>query len=435
MSKKSRSAAITADRPPPKAPQAAPDVKTKAAVAKREPLLRRVLQIAASLKTTVVLLLIAMGLVFFGTLAQVGNGVWTVVDNYFRSFFVWVPLQIFFHPTQTVGGGFPYPGGWTIGFLLLTNLLTAHFLRFKLSWTKIGIWLIHTGLVVMMVGEFLTGVAAIEYRMIIEEGKSSSTLFNYRKTELAFIDVTDPNTDRVAAIPSSRLRAGRTITDSSLPFDVKVVAYYKNSATRKNGVDGSNPATAGIGREVQVEEIPEVSGVEAQQTDDMPSTYVELFEKKSGKSRGVFLVSTRYSDQLVKVDGRSYEMSLRHLQIPEPYTFHLTKFTHDVYPGTDKPKDYRSHVHLVDPDLNVDREVEIYMNAPLTYRGKTFYQADILTMQRDGKRGTVLQVVSNPGWFMPYLSCGLVAAGMLFHFGLALTRFLGRISREGEANS
>src|SRR5262245_62033370 len=222
MSKKSRSAAITADRPPPKATQAAPEVKTNPAIAKREPFLRRVLQIAASLRTTVVLLLVAMGLVFFGTLAQVGNGVWTVVDNYFRSFFVWVPFQIFFHPTQQVAGGFPYPGGWTIGFLLLTNLLTAHFLRFKLSWTKIGIWLIHIGLIVMMVGEFLTGVGAIEYRMLIEEGKSSSTLINYRKMELSFIDVTDPETDRAAAISSSRLKAGRTIKDDSLPFDIKV---------------------------------------------------------------------------------------------------------------------------------------------------------------------------------------------------------------------
>jgi ResB-like family len=428
MSKKSRSAAVTADRPPPKPPLGA---KSKAASTKREPIFRRILQIAASLKTTVVLLLIAMGLVFFGTLAQVGNGVWTVVDNYFRSFFVWVPFQIFFHPTDKVMGGFPYPGGWTIGFLLLANLLTAHFLRFKLSWTKIGIWLIHIGLIVMMVGEFLTGVAAIEYRMVIEEGKSSSTLINYRKMELAFIDVTDPNTDRVAAIPSNRLRPGRTIKDPSLPFDVKVVDYYKNSATKKSGPDVTNPATAGLGLDFQVEEIPEVSGVEAQQSDDLPSAYVELIEKKSEKSRGVFLVSTRYPDQLLQIDGHSYELSLRQPQVPEPYTFHLTKFTHDFYLGTQTPKDYRSHIHLVDPELSVDREVEIYMNAPLSYRGKTFYQSDWL---RDGKRGTVLSVVSNPGWFMPYLSCGLVAAGMLFHFGLALSRFLGRITREGEAN-
>ncbi len=40
--------------------------------------------------------------------------------------------------------------------------------------------------------------------------------------------------------------------------------------------------------------------------------------------------------------------------------------------------------------------------------------------------GTVLQVVRNPGWFMPYVSCILVTIGMLMHFGLSLVNFLNR---------
>ncbi len=130
---------------------------------------------------------------------------------------------------------------------------------------------------------------------------------------------------------------------------------------------------------------------------------------------------------MIDFGGRKYELSFRYKQVPEPYQFHLIKFTNDIYPGTEIPKDYRSHIHMVDPTRNVDREVEIYMNAPLTYEGKTYYQSGFLP-PNSGSRGTILQVVSNPGWFMPYLSCGLVAAGMLFHFGLALYRFLLRPS-------
>ena len=44
----------------------------------------------------------------------------------------------------------------------------------------------------------------------------------------------------------------------------------------------------------------------------------------------------------------------------------------------------------------------------------------------DGDRGTVLQVVRNPGWLMPYFSCALVSLGMLVHFGIHLVGFLRR---------
>ena len=44
----------------------------------------------------------------------------------------------------------------------------------------------------------------------------------------------------------------------------------------------------------------------------------------------------------------------------------------------------------------------------------------------DTERGTELQVVRNPGWLIPYISCVLVTLGMAVHFGLSLTNFLRR---------
>ena len=92
----------------------------------------------ASLKLTVVLLAMSAVLVFIGTLAQVHLGIWTVVHTYFRSFFVWVPLEVFFTPTHHANRwlGFPYPGGWLLGAVLLVNLLAAHIVRFKISWKR-----------------------------------------------------------------------------------------------------------------------------------------------------------------------------------------------------------------------------------------------------------------------------------------------------------
>ncbi len=62
------------------------------------------------------------------------------------------------------------------------------------------------------------------------------------------------------------------------------------------------------------------------------------------------------------------------------------------------------------------------MNQPLRYDGKAFYQASF------GKGDTlsILQVVQNPGWLLPYISCVLVAIGLIVHFSIALRRGMRR---------
>jgi hypothetical protein len=62
------------------------------------------------------------------------------------------------------------------------------------------------------------------------------------------------------------------------------------------------------------------------------------------------------------------------------------------------------------------------MNQPMRYDGKAFYQASF------GKGDTlsILQVVENPGWLLPYISCVLVGVGLMVHFGIALARALKR---------
>ena len=79
-------------------------------------------------------------------------------------------------------------------------------------------------------------------------------------------------------------------------------------------------------------------------------------------------------------------------------------------------------VWLSNPEKKESREALIYMNHPLRHAGETFYQSGVLP--NDG--GTILQVVRNPGWLMPYVSCILVAGGMLIHFGFHLIGFLRR---------
>jgi hypothetical protein len=128
--------------------------------------------------------------------------------------------------------------------------------------------------------------------------------------------------------------------------------------------------------------------------------------------------------QQVSIDGKTYDLFLRSKRTYKPYSIHLTEFRHDRYLGTDTPKNYSSQVQLTDPDQGLNEEVFIYMNHPLRHAGETFYQSGFLPKDQ----GTILQVVRNPGWLMPYISCILVASGMLVHFGLHLMGFLRRRS-------
>ena len=51
----------------------------------------------------------------------------------------------------------------------------------------------------------------------------------------------------------------------------------------------------------------------------------------------------------------------------------------DVFPGTNTPKDvFHSYIRLTDEKAGIfDRPEEIYMNAPFTYKGETFYQQSL----------------------------------------------------------
>jgi hypothetical protein len=62
------------------------------------------------------------------------------------------------------------------------------------------------------------------------------------------------------------------------------------------------------------------------------------------------------------------------------------------------------------------------MNQPLRYDGKAFYQASF----GKGDTLTILQVVENPGWLLPYISCVLVTLGLLIHFAVMLRQSMKR---------
>ena len=476
----------------------------------------RILKPLASLRLTVALFLMAIFIVFAGTLAQTEKDIWQVVHDYFRmdlgsptralqSAFAWIDFRIFFprsfFPEMRPipwGYGFWFPSGWLIGFVMFLNLTAAHLIRFQIQgkgktllaglaivaagillaiaviaagqqqtasqlrlftdWPSLrilwlltqctvvslvllvgcilifrkraGIVVLHSGVALMMFGELLVGVAAIEGQMQIVEGQTVNYVMDTRETELAVVDPSDPQEDDVVAVPQSRLRVGAVVRDEALPFDVELVEYLINSRRRPASPADKNLATAGIGlKEIAVPATP-VSGTDMSGETNRAAAYVRLLRKGTTEPLGVYLCGLedtfRGRSEEVQVDGKTYDVSLRFRHMYKPYSLHLADVRQDVYMGTNTPQNYSSHLRLVDKSRNVDRTVKIWMNNPLRFAGETFYQSNYGRDAATSTEYTGLQVVTNTGWRIPYVSCMIVAVGMLAQFWVTLGRFLRR---------
>ena len=310
----------------------------------------------------------------------------------------------------------PFPGGYLIGGLLLVNLIAAHIKRFELSKKKFGIFLVHAGLILLLVGQLLTQIYQVESFMTIEEG-SQKNYSEGHASELAVIDVTDPDTDTVVAIPQQLLARRKEITHASLPLKINVHSFYENADPK---IDSGKLAYEP--RPFQV----------AMNKRNIPVANLEIVTDEG--SKGTFAVSNWQTERnLIQImaesfarsfnsellrpgrfefKGRTYEVAMRPVRYYKPFTIQLLDFTHDRYAGTEIPKNFSSRIRLIREQTGENREVLIYMNNPLRYWGETYYQGGF----EPGDTVSILQVVRNPGWLTPYIACALVSAGLLVQF-------------------
>src|SRR5438105_291961 len=200
--------------------------------------LHKLIRFFSSLRLTIVCLGLGLILVFVGTLAQVNLGLYKAQNEFFRSFFVfWGP--------QGASWKIPVlPGGYLVGGVLLINLIAAHVTRFKLSRKKIGIWLTHVGLILLLLGQLLTDMLARESMLHLREGEAKNYSESPREDELAVIDTTDPELDTVVALPQHLLSHQKEIAAPNLPFKILVKDFFANSDIAERADDSVAPAAA-----------------------------------------------------------------------------------------------------------------------------------------------------------------------------------------------
>lgn len=177
----------------------------------------------ASLKVTVVLLLLSTLLVFLGTLAQVNEGLWEAQERWFKSYVVlkrsgdgwWVPPV--------------FPGGYTLGFSLLFNLIAAHINRFQWSWKKVGIHLTHAGIVLLLIGQLATDMLSRESFVSFEEGQTRDYSEAHRTVELVVLGEPQNGRERVVSFTEAAVARKQPLTGPDLPFEIRVNEWGENA--------------------------------------------------------------------------------------------------------------------------------------------------------------------------------------------------------------
>ncbi|MBI1320246.1 MAG: hypothetical protein GC168_15070 [Candidatus Hydrogenedens sp.] len=337
------------------------------------------------------LFVVLLALTYLGTLDQVEHGLLHAQQTYFDALLVWQPVG----PVAV-----PLPGARLVLGLLALNLLFSSMARMDFRWSRIGVFAVHTGFLVLLAGGLISYTNAERGTIVLREGEPESGYLRENSWEV----VLQPP-DAAEAIIAD-VRPDGTIQDRDVPGGLSLAGIEPNAL---RGEDGSL-----IG--MPVDEDPRKNTAGAM-----------LVSGTSGQ--GVSLAVLWQGDPkpaAITIAGESWHASLRRKAWPLPCSLELIEFTRETHPGTDTPSAFSSE--LLRADGSVQERAVISMNAPMRYKGYTFYQSS-WGPQNAGPgvpRYSVLEVARNPADRVPLYACALIAFGMVVHFGQKLVVFLRR---------
>jgi len=121
----------------------------------------------SSLRITVACLFLLFILTFWGTIAQVQQGLFAAQERFFNSFFF------------LAAGFIPFPGAQLVLWVLFVNLICSLILTFKkyTQWANVGLLIIHLGLILYFIAAFMIFHFAQESNVRLAEGEETNVSF------------------------------------------------------------------------------------------------------------------------------------------------------------------------------------------------------------------------------------------------------------------
>jgi cytochrome c biogenesis protein ResB len=350
------------------------------------------IQLGASVKIAVVCLGLLFVLTFWGTVAQVENGLYNAQERYFYS----LVFPVF--------GFLPFPGARLILWVLFVNLVCATIVHFQYRWRSIGILIIHFGLLSFFVAAFVTYHSTEESQLTLMEGAAANVSLAYQDWELS-VWKEGGATKEVMAYDTKHLKPGQILEFPSEGFALEVKLYHPNAEAYTTTADfHANVVVNSSGIRILKPILPDI---EPQK--NMPGAIFHL----QGQDVNILLYGGEIGPTPMNINGKTYNFMLRHKHYHLPFMVKLNEFTMERHPNTEVARIYQSQVEVISGETS--RPVLISMNEPLRHKDYTFYQASY-AIDSMGRELSTLAVVKNSGRLLPYIATGITTIGLIVHF-------------------
>lgn len=359
----------------------------------------KLLKFLASVKLTVVCLVLLFILTFWGTIAQGQHGLYLAQERYFHAFF----FLIF--------GFIPFPGAQAVLWVLFLNLVGAAVVRLVYKWRNAGVIIIHFGILLFFVSAYVTLHAAQESYLTLGEGQAANVSTAYYDWELSVWESAPPDAPlkilrQVTAFDAQHFRAQRTFELPSLGLHLSVLEYHQNANAYSGGTEPSaflNASGIRLLQPADLDTAPEKN---------IPGGIFEAVANDGSRFK-ILLYGGDPQPTSFKGGAKTYSMILRLKRYPLPFTLKLVDFMMEQHPGTNTARSFKSRVAI---EINKAwREKLISMNNPLRYRDYTLYQSSY-AIDKAGNESSTLAVVKNAGRLLPYIATCVTFSGLVIHF-------------------
>lgn len=347
----------------------------------------------ANIKIFFFSLLWLMILVTVGTIAQKDIGLYEAQKIFFSSWIIWAYKYV------------PLPGGQLTLGITFVGLLAQLIFKSPFKKRTIGVTITHLGSLLLLVGGMLTGFFSTEGSLSLVEGESKNFYQDYHQLEFVITDGNIATKDRTYAFSSGWLKPSEILKHVELPFEIKVISFFKNCSFDRRGENEDSSLFVGFYKLFSLKEAP------LSKEDEQNQSCV-IFEVKKSENDGTFaVIEDMQIKQSITVDSKKYFIQIRHARHYLPFSLELLDFVKTDYASTTMAKSYKSVVNIVEKKLK--QKTIIQMNEPLRYMGYTLYQASYI--QENGVETSIFSVVNNVGRLFPYISSIIICLGLLVH--------------------
>lgn len=291
---------------------------------------------------------------------------------------------------------FVYGSWWFVGVLLMLGVnLSANLDRWlPLSVGRVGFFLIHVAVIVILAGAAATRFLGYEGILALRKGAEASQMLS-RENHFKITVGQETGSHQIYLLPDGPHDRAVDIEVDGQRYRIEVLEYWPHYR-RGPSQDENAPAALRL-----------------QITDAEGSTATAI----------TVMRDTR--DVAVSLGGRKLGLGFGPVKIELPYRIRLENFVMTTYPGSDNPAYFESFVRIYDSDRGINGMAgRIYTNGPLMYRGFKHFQWSY----DEDRQGTILIISNDPGRLPTYIGYGLITLGF---FLVLLRKLLHRQSGLG----